>query len=112
MGLGSVWKCQLLSAVDGRLNSEFDAAQAECLIIVGLWCAHPDPNLRPLIRQAIEVLNFEVAMPSLPTTMPLSVYHAPFSTVTAVSSSPAASSTSAASSSQATISYTSKNFGR
>lgn len=97
---------ELLSAVDKRLNNEFDARQVECLMILGLWCAHPDYNLRPSIRQAIQVLNFEVAMPRLPTTMPVPVYYAPFSTVTAASSTPAASS------SEASISFTSMNFGR
>lgn len=42
-----------LTAEDGRLNTEFDARQVECLMIVGLWCAHPDQNSRPSIRQAI-----------------------------------------------------------
>lgn len=70
---------KILSAVDGRLNLVFDARQVECLMIVGLWCAHPDWNLRPSIRQAIRVLNFELVLPSLPTKMPVPVYHAPLS---------------------------------
>ncbi|WOH10147.1 hypothetical protein DCAR_0729609 [Daucus carota subsp. sativus] len=89
----------LLSAVDGRLNSEFDAAQVECLIVVGLWCAHPDRNMRPSIRQAIQVLNFEGEMPSLPTTMPVAIYHAPLNV-------PVASST------KASITCTSIDVGR
>ncbi|KAL8155852.1 hypothetical protein AgCh_001050 [Apium graveolens] len=39
-------------------------------MIVGLWCAHPDYQLRPTIRQAIQVLNFEAPLPSLASTMP------------------------------------------
>ena len=32
----------LVSAVDEKLNFEFDQRQAECLMIVGLWCSHPN----------------------------------------------------------------------
>ncbi|CAH2080581.1 unnamed protein product [Thlaspi arvense] len=70
-------KEQLQSCVDERLHKNFDAKQVECLMIVGLWCAHPDQSLRPSMRQAMHVLNFESAMPSLPTKMPVPVYHAP-----------------------------------
>ncbi|KAK1358790.1 Concanavalin A-like lectin/glucanase superfamily [Heracleum sosnowskyi] len=67
---------ELLSAADGRLNMGFDASQVECLMVVGLWCAHPDQSFRPSIRQAIQVLNFEVAIPSLPSKMPVPIYQA------------------------------------
>ncbi|KAK1351640.1 Concanavalin A-like lectin/glucanase superfamily [Heracleum sosnowskyi] len=70
---------ELLSAVDERLNMVFDARQAECLMIVGLWCAHPDWKSRPSIRQANQVLNFELALPSIPTKTHVPVYHAPLS---------------------------------
>ncbi|XP_074381265.1 L-type lectin-domain containing receptor kinase IX.1-like [Apium graveolens] len=89
----------LLSAADERLNTIYDARQVECLMIVGLWCAHPDCNLRPSIRQVIQVLNFEVALPSLPTKMPVPIYQAPFSIP-------------AASSSEASVTYTSIDVGR
>ncbi|PRQ48522.1 putative non-specific serine/threonine protein kinase [Rosa chinensis] len=39
----------LLSAVDERLYMAFDQKQAECLMIVGLWCAHLYSSLRPSI---------------------------------------------------------------
>ncbi|XWS33411.1 hypothetical protein CRYUN_Cryun22dG0080300 [Craigia yunnanensis] len=42
---------------------DFDVKQAKCMLTVGLWCAHPDHKLRPSIRQAIQVLNFEAAVP-------------------------------------------------
>ncbi|KAK4843381.1 hypothetical protein QYF36_007386 [Acer negundo] len=63
----------ILSAVDERIHI-FDETQAECLMIVGLWCAHPDSTLRPSIRQAIQVLNFEAPMPILPAKMPITVH--------------------------------------
>ncbi|XP_062143337.1 L-type lectin-domain containing receptor kinase IX.1-like [Alnus glutinosa] len=74
----------LLLAVDGKLQNDFDEKQVECLIIVGLWCAHPDRSLRPSIRQAIHVLNFEATMPNLPTQMPIPMYHVPTLAVSSV----------------------------
>ncbi|XP_059435446.1 L-type lectin-domain containing receptor kinase IX.1-like [Corylus avellana] len=67
----------ILLAVDGMLQNNFDEKQVECLMIVGLWCAHPDRSLRPSIRQAIHVLNFDATTPNLPTQMPIPMYHVP-----------------------------------
>ncbi|KAJ6379042.1 hypothetical protein OIU78_029125 [Salix suchowensis] len=66
-------------AVDKKLaiTDNDDKRQAGCLMIVGLWCAHPDHNLRPSVRQAIQVLNFEAAIPDLPRKMPVPVFHVP-----------------------------------
>ncbi|XVF67321.1 hypothetical protein PTKIN_Ptkin10aG0111600 [Pterospermum kingtungense] len=64
----------LLYVADEKLNGDFDAKQMECLLIVGLWCVHPDPNVRPSIRQAIQVLNFESPLPRLPDTRPTPSY--------------------------------------
>ncbi|KAI3828656.1 hypothetical protein L1987_02764 [Smallanthus sonchifolius] len=60
-------KTDLLSGVDPMLNQEFEAKEFECLMMVGLWCSHADRSLRPSIRQAIQVLKFEGALPNLPT---------------------------------------------
>ncbi|KAI3828652.1 hypothetical protein L1987_02760 [Smallanthus sonchifolius] len=68
-------KAELLSGVDPMLNKEFNAKEVECLMMVGLWCSHPDRSLRPSIRQAIQVLKFEGALPSLPTKMPVPIYY-------------------------------------
>jgi hypothetical protein len=59
------------------LQNNFDEKQVKCLMIVGLWCAHPDQSLRPSIRQAIHVLNFDATTPNLPTQMPIPLYHIP-----------------------------------
>jgi serine/threonine protein kinase len=64
-GIGKV-----LEAADPRLGGDFDEKQMERLMIVGLWCAHPDRNLRPSIRQTIHVLNFEAPLPLLPSNIP------------------------------------------
>jgi serine/threonine protein kinase len=80
-----LYGCGHLSlAVDKRLDiKDFDdEKQAERLMIVGLWCAHPDRNLRPSIRQAIHVLNLEAAIPDLPPKMPVPVFHVPLPLIT------------------------------
>ncbi|XP_062176347.1 L-type lectin-domain containing receptor kinase IX.1-like isoform X2 [Alnus glutinosa] len=64
-GIGKV-----LEAADPRLDGDFDEQQMERLMIVGLWCAHPDRNFRPSIRETIHVLNFETPLPILPSDMP------------------------------------------
>ncbi|KAK3211105.1 hypothetical protein Dsin_015811 [Dipteronia sinensis] len=74
----------LLSTIDEKLDKVFDVEQVKCLMIVGLWCAHPYCNLRPSIRQAMQVLHFEAAIPNLPTKMLVPVYYVP--TIPSVSS--------------------------
>ncbi|KAH0722847.1 hypothetical protein KY290_005505 [Solanum tuberosum] len=64
----------LSEAVDPRLSSELNEQEVEHLLIVGLWCAHPDNNCRPSIRQAIQVLNFEAPLSTLPPNMPVPIY--------------------------------------
>ncbi|KAK7839494.1 seed lectin [Quercus suber] len=50
------------------LDSNFNAK------LVGLWCCHPDPTIRPSIRQVIHVLNFEAPLPNLPSKFPIPMY--------------------------------------
>ncbi|KAM7474818.1 hypothetical protein LguiB_022061 [Lonicera macranthoides] len=68
---------KLLDAVDPKMDLVFDEQEMERLMIVGLWCAHPDSKLRPSIRQAIHVLNLEAPLPNLPSKMPVATYFAP-----------------------------------
>ncbi|VYS66445.1 unnamed protein product [Arabidopsis thaliana] len=80
-------KGEVITAIDEKLRlGGFDEKQAECLMIVGLWCAHPDVNTRPSIKQAIQVLNLEAPVPHLPTKMPVATYHVSSSNTTSVSS--------------------------
>ncbi|CAK9138194.1 unnamed protein product, partial [Ilex paraguariensis] len=67
----------LLEVIDPKLSADFDEQEIEHLMIVGLWCAHPDPSHWPSIRQAIQVLNFEAALPIHPSQMPVPTYTAP-----------------------------------
>lgn len=77
---GWVWEAygseRLHDAVDSKLL-EFDMKLMECMMIVGLWCAHPDQSLRPSIRQALQVLNFDAPLPNLPKKMPVANYNVP-----------------------------------
>ncbi|EOY17683.1 Protein kinase domain - like 10 [Theobroma cacao] len=66
---------RILDIADRKLGMAFDPKQLECLVMVGLWCAHPSHNLRPSIRQVIQVLNFEAPLPNLPGSMPIPNYN-------------------------------------
>ncbi|CAK9149624.1 unnamed protein product [Ilex paraguariensis] len=59
--------------IDPMAKDDFDEEQ---LMLVGLWCAHPDHTLRPSINQAIQVLDSEAPLPHIPKTMPVSTYSA------------------------------------
>ncbi|KAJ1276595.1 hypothetical protein BS78_05G226600 [Paspalum vaginatum] len=67
------------AAVDERLRAGdgYDAAQAERVVAVGLWCAHPDPRARPSIREAMAALQSRAPVPPLPAKMPVATYAAP-----------------------------------
>ncbi|KAL6654331.1 hypothetical protein ACP70R_007796 [Stipagrostis hirtigluma subsp. patula] len=69
---------KLLDAADARLrDGEFDAGEMERALVVGLWCVHPDYELRPSIRQAVNVLQFEAPLPEIPPEMPVPTYYMP-----------------------------------
>lgn len=106
MMLEWVWdlygKGNILEAADPKLCAEFDAQQMQCLMTVGLWCAHPDRNLRPSVREVIHVLNFEAPLPILPPKMPVPTYSIP-GAMSAILL-PASSSTTASERSQTQLS--------
>ncbi|CAL1370401.1 unnamed protein product [Linum trigynum] len=64
----------IAEGADPRLGGEFDEGEMERLMIVGLCCAHPDSSLRPSVRQALQVLNFEAPLPILPPNMPVATF--------------------------------------
>ncbi|XP_030450922.1 L-type lectin-domain containing receptor kinase IX.1-like [Syzygium oleosum] len=74
-----VWQLYLagnmLEAADETLGSNFDRKQMECLMMLGLWCVHPDPKRRPKAGQVVRFLQGEVPVPELP----LDTYEAPTS---------------------------------
>ncbi|KAI3992876.1 hypothetical protein MKX01_034226 [Papaver californicum] len=66
---------KIVEAADGRLNMDFDRQQMEQLLVLGLWCAHPDPTTRPSIRQVKNLLNYESPLVNLPSKLPSPVYN-------------------------------------
>ncbi|CAN0865082.1 L-type lectin-domain containing receptor kinase IX.1 [Linum grandiflorum] len=67
----------LEAAADGGGGGGLDSEEVERLMIVGLWCCHPDEMNRPSIRQVISVLKMEAPLPSLPAKLPVPMYYAP-----------------------------------
>ncbi|XP_057865340.2 L-type lectin-domain containing receptor kinase IX.1 [Cryptomeria japonica] len=67
---------RVLECVDPKLEgSGYDEEQIRRVLILGLACSHPDPQLRPSIRQAIQVLiNPNEELPQLPSSRPLAIY--------------------------------------
>ncbi|XP_031132017.1 L-type lectin-domain containing receptor kinase IX.1-like [Ipomoea triloba] len=65
---------RLLEAADPKLCGNFEEQEMERLMIIGLWCAHPDSNSRPKISLALHCLKFQVQLPILPEKMPKPVY--------------------------------------
>ncbi|CAL8995915.1 unnamed protein product [Prunus brigantina] len=59
----------LLHAVDERLDKIFDKNEMECLLIVGLWCTHPNSKGRPRAGKVMKVLQLEAPLPELPHDM-------------------------------------------
>lgn len=56
---------KIIEAADPKLRGDFDKKQMECLMVVGMWCAHSNYNFRPSIHEAVQVLNFEGPLPEL-----------------------------------------------
>ncbi|XP_062086908.1 L-type lectin-domain containing receptor kinase IX.1-like [Humulus lupulus] len=79
---------RLVEAVDkGLVSMEYcNDREMECVMIVGLWCCHPDPTCRPSIKQVMSVLNFETALPILPPKLPVPMYVMPPFSITSLDS--------------------------
>ncbi|KAJ7958472.1 Lectin-like receptor kinase [Quillaja saponaria] len=65
----------ILNAADERLKMEFDESEMRCLLIVGLWCTHPNDRKRPKAGQVIKVLQLGAPLPELPHDMHENVVH-------------------------------------
>ncbi|CAL1363138.1 unnamed protein product [Linum trigynum] len=59
---------------DSRLGGEFEESEMERLMVIGMACAHPNPDFRLSARQALQVLNFDAPVPLLPLNMPVPTY--------------------------------------
>ncbi|CAN4109282.1 unnamed protein product [Withania somnifera] len=67
---------RIIDAIDVRLNGEFDEEQAECVLILGLACCHPNPFERPSMKTALQILTGESVLPNIPTEKPAFVWPA------------------------------------
>nr|GMD08799.1 L-type lectin-domain containing receptor kinase IX.1-like [Ipomoea batatas] len=68
---------RLLEGADPKLCGSFEGQEMERLMIIGLWCAHPDSNNRPKMSQVVHCLKFQVQLPILPSKMPKPIYSTP-----------------------------------
>ncbi|KAM5555447.1 L-type lectin-domain containing receptor kinase IX.1-like [Rosa sericea] len=59
----------ILDAADERLEMNYDRNEMKCLLIVGLWCTHPNYKERPKAGQVMEVLQHKAPLPELPYDM-------------------------------------------
>ncbi|KAH7832800.1 hypothetical protein Vadar_000065 [Vaccinium darrowii] len=57
---------KLLEAADLKLGEDFNKYEMERLLTLGVKCTHPNSKIRPSIREAIQVLNFEAPLACLP----------------------------------------------
>ncbi|KAK4789114.1 hypothetical protein SAY86_020433 [Trapa natans] len=60
----------LLDAADPMLRGRYNRREMELMMMLGLWCAHPDHALRPSIRDALNALKSKDSLPPLPLEMP------------------------------------------
>uniref|UniRef100_A0A0C9RJK9 non-specific serine/threonine protein kinase n=1 Tax=Wollemia nobilis TaxID=56998 RepID=A0A0C9RJK9_9CONI len=67
-------KGRVVEAAAEGLSGGFNGEEMERLLVVGLWCSHPDPAARPRMREALKVLRFEEALPCIPRTKPVTVF--------------------------------------
>ncbi|XP_058090535.1 probable L-type lectin-domain containing receptor kinase S.5 [Magnolia sinica] len=61
---------RVLEAADRRLRGKFDKEQMGHVLRLGLACCHPNPNERPSMREAVQVLTGEALAPEPPKVKP------------------------------------------
>ncbi|KAK9664613.1 hypothetical protein RND81_14G056100 [Saponaria officinalis] len=66
----------VVDAMDPNLKGKFDKGQAECLLMLGLACCHPNPYMRPSMRNTLQVLMGEVLPPMVPSDKPAFIWPA------------------------------------
>jgi serine/threonine protein kinase len=64
--LGHWRKGSIAGAVDARLGLEYDVAEADLVLRLGLACLHPSPAARPTMRQVTQYLDGSAPLPELP----------------------------------------------
>ncbi|KAI3738332.1 hypothetical protein L2E82_28361 [Cichorium intybus] len=61
---------RLLAAADPRLSGEFDESQMRKVLLIGLVCSHPDPAVRPTMRNVVQMLVGEAEVPVVARAKP------------------------------------------
>lgn len=65
-----VWGFQddgnILDAADRRLRGEYVVEEMETVLKLGLLCSHPNPDYRPNMRHALQILSSDAALPPMP----------------------------------------------
>ncbi|KAL6145851.1 hypothetical protein ACLB2K_056535 [Fragaria x ananassa] len=65
---------RLITAADPRLEGQFDEAEMRKVLLIGLACSHPDPNVRPTMRIVVQMLVGEAEVPIVPRTKPTTTF--------------------------------------
>ncbi|KAK9664614.1 hypothetical protein RND81_14G056200 [Saponaria officinalis] len=66
----------VIDAIDPNLKGGFDTGQAECMLLLGFACCHPNPYMRPSIRNTLQVLMGEMLPPLVPSDKPVFIWPA------------------------------------
>ncbi|KAJ8448134.1 hypothetical protein Cgig2_031858 [Carnegiea gigantea] len=69
-----VWRLHksntITNVIDPKLKGAFDKEQAQSMLVLGLACCHPNPYMRPTMRNALQVLMGEATPPLVPFEKP------------------------------------------
>ncbi|KAL4272769.1 hypothetical protein GQ457_13G010620 [Hibiscus cannabinus] len=63
-------KRKLIEAADSRMLGRYNIIEMERMLMVGLWCVHPNPEKRPTVKEVARILIAEAGPPVLPSTRP------------------------------------------
>ncbi|EOY07108.1 Concanavalin A-like lectin protein kinase family protein, putative [Theobroma cacao] len=56
---------QILDAMDPKLNSSFVTEEVRLVLLLGLLCSHPKPEVRPSMRKVMRYLNRDDPLPPI-----------------------------------------------
>ncbi|KAK6231165.1 hypothetical protein SCA6_001238 [Theobroma cacao] len=56
---------QILDAMDPKLNSSFVIEEVRLVLLLGLLCSHPKPEVRPSMRKVMRYLNRDDPLPPI-----------------------------------------------
>ncbi|XVE76607.1 hypothetical protein DITRI_Ditri12bG0186600 [Diplodiscus trichospermus] len=56
---------QILDAIDPKLKSSYVIEEVKLVLLLGLLCTHPKPEIRPSMRKVVRYLNGDDPLPSI-----------------------------------------------